>query len=189
MARKVFVSYKYADNDVYPLDGSFYGTTVRTYVDKFERRVENNGVCIYKGEKDGDDLSYLTEDTIWSKLKERIYDSSVTIVFISPNMRETYKPDKEQWIPWEIAFSLREQRRSDYTSRSNALLFVVLPDRNGGYRYNDYMTHFKIVRENINIGYAPVVNWNTFMGNINFYVEKAIRQKEATPSYKVVKSV
>jgi hypothetical protein len=51
------------------------------------------------------------------------------------------------------------------------------------------MTHFKIVRENINIGYAPVVNWNTFMGNINFYVEKAIRQKEATPSYKVVKSV
>ena len=51
MARKVFVSYKYADNDVYPLDDSFYGTTVRTYVDKFERRVENNGVCIYKGEK------------------------------------------------------------------------------------------------------------------------------------------
>ena len=189
MARKVFVSYKYADNDVYPLDGSFYGTTVRTYVDKFERRVENNGVCIYKGEKDGDDLSYLNEDTIWSKLKDRIYDSSVTIVFISHNMREPYIPDKEQWISWEIAFSLREQRRSDYTSRSNALLFVVLPDRNGSYSYNNYMTHFKIVRENIRNGYAPVVNWNTFMGNINFYIEKAIRQKEVTPSYKVVKSV
>ncbi len=95
MSRKVFVSYKYADNDVYPLDGSFYGKNVRTYVDKFELRVENNGVCFYKGEKDGDDLSFLTEDTIWSKLKDRIYDSSVTIVFVSPNMREPYKPDKE----------------------------------------------------------------------------------------------
>lgn len=104
-------------------------------------------------------------------------------------MRESYKTDRDQWIPLEIAFSLREQRRSDYTSHSNALLFVVLPDRNGSYRYSDYMTHFKIVKENINNGFAPVVNWNTFMGNINFYIEKAIRQKESTPLYKVVKSV
>lgn len=58
MAKKVFVSYKYADDSVYPLNGSFYSTTVRTYVDKFETRVENNGFCIYKGEKDGEDLSY-----------------------------------------------------------------------------------------------------------------------------------
>lgn len=189
MSRKVFVSYKYADNGVYPLDGNFLGTTVRTYVDKFERRVENNGLCIYKGEKDGDDLSHLSEDTIWSKLKDRIYDSSVTVVFVSPNMKESYKPDRDQWIPWEIAFSLREQRRSDYISRSNALLFVVLPDKYDSYSYCNYMTHFKIVRENINNGYAPVVNWNSFMGAISFYIEKAIRQKEATPSYKVVKSV
>ena len=70
MSRKVFVSYKYADNSVYPLDGNFFGTTVRTYVDKFEKRVESNRLCIYKGEKDGDDLSHLSEDTIWSKLKD-----------------------------------------------------------------------------------------------------------------------
>lgn len=189
MARKVFVSYKYADNNVYPLSGNFYSTTVRTYVDKFETRVENNGFCIYKGEKDGEDLSHLSEETIWSKLKNRIYDSSVTIVFISPNMREKYKSDKDQWIPWEIAFSLREQTRSDYTSHSNALLFVILPDRNGNYNYYNYMEHFKIVEKNIDNGYATVVNWNTFMGSINFYIDKAIRQKDSTPTYKIVKSV
>lgn len=188
MARKVFVSYKYADDSVYPLNG-WYGTTVRTYVDKFEHRVGNNGICIYKGEKDGEDLSHLSENTIWEKLKDKIRDSSVTAVFISPNMREIYKSDSDQWIPWEIAFSLREQTRNDWVSRSNALIFVILPDRSGSYQYYDYMIHFKIVRENIANGYATVVKWETFIGNIDFYINKALNQKEATPKDKIVKSV
>ena len=88
-------------------------------------------MCVYKGEHDGEDLSKLSENTIWEKLKDKILDSTVTIVFISSNMRETYKPDKEQWIPWEIAYSLREQMRSDRISHTKAILGVVLPNRYG----------------------------------------------------------
>lgn len=87
MGKKIFVSYKYADDQVEELTSN--GTsTVRDYVDKFEKEVALSD-DIFKGESDGEDLSMLSDDAIWEKLKNRIYDSSVTIVFISPGMKET----------------------------------------------------------------------------------------------------
>lgn len=138
MGRKIFVSYKYRDDDVKPLN-SFAGATVRDYVTEFEKLLKYDD-HVYKGEEDNEDLSQLTEDAIWSKLKDRIYDSSVTVVFISPNMKEKNKSDKEQWIPWEISYSLKETSRKNkngdpITSKSNAMLGVVIPDRNGSYAY------------------------------------------------------
>lgn len=191
MAHKVFVSYKYADNNVRALPGYLWGqTTVRSYVDKFENRVKNNGVCVYKGEHDGEDLSRLSENTIWEKLKDKIYDSTVTIVFISPNMKEIYKRDEDQWIPWEIAYSLKEMTRNDRTSHSNAILAVILPDINGSTFYYDYAWNpFSILKKNISTGYIPTVKWDTFMGNIDYYIERAITQKNIIPSYKVVKTI
>ena len=100
MGKKIFVSYKYADNQVENLK-SGQNSTVRDYIDKFEELVDLSD-DIYKGESDGEDLSKLSDDTIWEKLKDRIYDSSVTIVFISPGMRDSWKKDRDQWIPWEV---------------------------------------------------------------------------------------
>lgn len=73
-------------------------------------------------------------------MKDRIYDSSVTVVFISPVMKENWKAENDQWTPWEISYSLKEVSRKNkngdaVTSRSNAVVAVVLPDINGSYSY------------------------------------------------------
>lgn len=138
MGKKIFVSYKYGDDQVENL--SYYeNSTVRDYVTKFEDILDSSD-NIYKGESDGEDLSVLSDDTIWEKLKDRIYDSSVTVVFISPGMKENWKLERDQWIPWEVSYSLKEVSRKNkngqaVTSRSNAMLAVVLPDSNGSYSY------------------------------------------------------
>lgn len=143
MGRKIFISYKYADNNVENITGvtGMWGAcTVRDYVDKIEAELEDKTDHIYKGESDGEDLSQLSEATIWDKLKNRIYDSTLTVVMLSRGMREKYKAEKEQWIPQEISYSLKEVSRKDkngnpVTSKTNALLSVVLPDINGSYSY------------------------------------------------------
>ena len=138
MGKKIFISYKYADDQVQNL-AKGKNSTVRDYVDKIEKKIGSSN-DIFKGESDGEDLSNLSDDVIWEKLKSRIYDSSVTIVFISPGMKESGKKERDQWIPWEVSYSLKETSRTNQigksiTSHSNAMLAVVLPDENGSYSY------------------------------------------------------
>ncbi len=138
MGKKIFVSYKYVDDQVENLVWNT-NATVRDYVDKFEEKVDSSD-DIYKGESDDEDLSDLEDDTIWEKLKDRIYNSSVTIVFLSPGMKESWKADRDQWIPWEVSYSLKETTRKNkkgesVTSHSNAMLAVVLPDTSGSYSW------------------------------------------------------
>lgn len=146
MGRKIFISYKYADNNVENITSnkSIWGAcTVRNYVDKIEQNLKDKTDHIYKGESDGEDLSQLASSTIWGKLKDRIYDSTLTIILLSKGMKESFKEEKYQWIPQEISYSLKEVSRKDkngnpVTSRTNALLAVVLPDVNGAYDYFTY---------------------------------------------------
>ena len=138
MGHKIFVSYKFADDQVKNLNGQ-QNSTVRDYVDELENYFDNSS-HIYKGEPSGEDLSELPEETIWFKLRDRIFDSTMTIIFISPGMKESWKAEKDQWIPWEVSFSLRtttckNQNGDTYTSNPNAMLAVVLPDTNGSYDY------------------------------------------------------
>ena len=144
MGRKIFISYKYADSNVKQISNldsfSRQQDTVRTYVDILELYFKENSDHIYKGESDGENLSFLSNSSIQDKLFDRIFDSTVTIIMLSPNMKEEWKPQKDQWIPQEISYSLREQARTNskghsVTSNTNALLAVILPDRYGSYSY------------------------------------------------------
>lgn len=168
MARKIFVSYKYSDSYVQDLniyEDSFLGklkikTKARHYVDELSNLLDDDD-HIYKGENDDESMEDLTDSSIRSKLGDKIFDSSVTIVLVSKGMKEALIPERDQWIPWEISYSLKNQTRLGKTSKTNGVLAVVLPDELGSYDY--YITRdsecncrtlntsflFQIIRDNI----------------------------------------
>lgn len=165
--RKFFVSYKYKDPDVYnkfvskykPGEDTDYLYTPKHYVDRIIDIIGEEHV--YKGEKGDESMAHLADDTIDSKLKEKIFDSSVTVVLISPNMWDKTKHENEQWIPNEIMYSLRDgKKRGDRVSNANGILAVALPDSRGSYDYavahrdcgvRSWQTHsfFYLIRENM----------------------------------------
>ena len=131
MSKKIFVSYKHNDENVAKLSED-HKNTARDYVDHLiDTQLDDE---IYKGEGN-EDLSEFKDATIRSRLKDKIHDSSITLVLISPNMKEPHTAEQDQWIPWEISYSLKEITRNDKTSHTNAILAVVLPDRNNKYSY------------------------------------------------------
>lgn len=217
MGKKIFTSYKYADSKVCQLIG-INPTTVRDYVDILQNKIDVND-HINKGENDGEDMSTLADSTIASKLGDKIFDSTVTIVFISKGMKEN-TPERDQWIPWEISYSLREQSRQGRNSKTNAVLGVVLPDELGTYnwyyRYNpacNSITHFTdqlfdILKKNMfNIknpelrtcngttiyegesSFIRTVEWGIFIEDMNLYIEKSLEIWENKDDYVINKKI
>ena len=120
MAHKTFISYKYSESQ-----------------ELRDRIIQAMGsdAAYYTGEtSESPDMSDLKTATIRKKLADMIYSTSVTIVIISPHMKES------NWIDWEIEYSLTQTTRNDRTSRINGVVGVVMKV-NGGY---DWFIHPRI---------------------------------------------
>ncbi len=112
MARKTFIAYKYSES-----------TALR---DKIISALGDDATY-YKGETtDSPDLTDTTAENIKKNLRDMIFDTSVTIVIISPNLKES------KWVDWEVEYSLKEITRQDRTSRTNGIVGVI-KKHNGNY--------------------------------------------------------
>lgn len=195
MGRKVFVSYKYGDTQVKDLniyEVNLWGistkvqTKVRHYVDKLSELLED-GDHIYKGESDGTSLADFSDEYIASALRNKIFDSTVTVVLVSKGFKNSYLAEADQWIPWEISYSLRESSRNGRISSSNGVVAVVLPDEWGSYEYfitTDLVCDcrslntpflFKILRDNMFNAKAPVTS-TCSNGSIVYYGDSSYIQ-------------
>ncbi|MCY4657792.1 MAG: TIR domain-containing protein [Gammaproteobacteria bacterium] len=112
MAHRTFISYKFSES-----------TELR------DRIVYSLGddAGYYQGEtSDSPDRSDQATETIKQNLRDMMYNTSVTIVLLSPNLLES------KWVDWEIEYCLKETQRKGRTSRTNGVVGVV-SKVNGGY--------------------------------------------------------
>lgn len=105
MAYKTFISYKYNES--------------QALRDAIIKKLGSDATY-YRGETSSSpDLTDLKTDSIKKKLKDMIYDTSVIVVILSPNMTES------KWIDWEIEYSLKEIKRGDAHSKTNGIVAVI----------------------------------------------------------------
>ncbi len=112
MAHKTFISYKHSE--------------AKELRDRIIDALGDDAIY-YKGEtSDSPDLTDTSTENIKKNLRDMMYDTSVTIVIISPRMKES------KWIDWEIEYCLKHETRKERTSHTNGIVGVIMK-QNGNY--------------------------------------------------------
>lgn len=194
MARKTFISYKYSD-------------VVAGHTNNLRDRIITklgDGARFYRGENGyTKDLSSYSAGYIKETLKNMIWDTSVTIVILSPNMKLS------DWMNWELSYSLTIVGRDGRHSLTNGVVAVVQKQPNyyigDGYSWFrdwygnwDVNKTFEIIRNNQNNrksyvsgnwspNYIDIVSEDTFIRNPDKYIEEAYNKSQNLDYYNVSK--
>lgn len=192
MAHKTFISYKYSEA-----------------VDLRNRIIKAMGedAVYYNGEHGfSPNKSDCSNNTIWDYLKQMIWGTSVTIVIISPHMKES------SWIESELKYSLKQTSHNGTQSKRNGMVAVIMNDKNRGYewfksshleedghcvyQYCEELVFDIIVNNRYNQtpkkyccqkcksisaetgSYISYVEEEDFLANVNDYVEKAFQKSQ-----------
>lgn len=200
MAHKTFISYKYSEAQ------DLRDTIIKSLGDD---------ATYYQGEtSDSPDLTDQKTETIKKSLTDMMYNTSVTIVVISPNMK------KSKWIDWEIEYCLKEISRKGRTSHTNGVVGVIMK-YNGGYdwiktiknkedghtstsfdssklydiinnnRFNqDPVVYYCNVCKTVDAltgCYISLIDEEDFLNDPNKYINNAYDKSENTNNYKLTK--
>lgn len=201
MARRTFISYKYSE-----------AQNLR------DRIVDALGddATYYQGETaDSPDLTDTTTENIKNNLTDMMHGTSVTIVVVSPNLKDS------KWVDWEIEYSLKEITREDKTSRTNGVVGVIMKYNNGydwlvsintnadGCSPRNYADSklYKIINENrynlkgenkyackpcktynqLKGSYFSLIDEDDFIDNLEKYIENAYEKCENIDNYDLSK--
>jgi hypothetical protein len=97
-----------------------------------------------------EDISHLTEQTIYKKIRDKMRNCSVTIILVGS------RTGHRKWIDWELWASLRGYAHptDPYKSfKPNGLLAIFLP---GSHSIPERL------QDNIDSGYAVCMKWENF---------------------------
>jgi hypothetical protein len=200
MARKTFISYKYSEAQ-----------------DLRDTIIEQLGKDsqFYQGEtSDSANLTDTKTENIKKKLADMMHSTSVTIVIISPNIKQS------KWIDWEIEYCLKEISRQDRTSNTNGIVCVIQKvngnynwfkasnEQEDGCSFSSYYEHlvYDIISKNrynqspkkytcetcksINAltgSYISYIVEETFLADPQKYIENAFEKSEDVDGYDLTK--
>lgn len=199
--KKTFISYKHSE--------------AQTLRDKI---IESLGeaALYYKGETStSPNLTDTSTQNIKNNLKNMIFDTTVTIIVVSPNIKQS------KWIDWEIEYSLKEYKRNSRASKTNGIV-AVIQKINGDYSWirkkniendghstytNDTSFLFDIINNNrfnqvpkeyicedcltvdANKGsYISIIEEDDFLKNPDFYIENAYQKSQNVENYNLKKN-
>ena len=152
-------------------------------------------------------MTDFTTATIKNHLKDMIYNTSVTILIISPHMKES------NWISWELEYALKNQKRGDIYSHSNGIVGVIANQWDNGawFKQNEYRignrliqhsclpdivvknrmnkkNRFSINYDSVNSeSYISMVSENTFLSDPQYYIESAYEKSQRLDEFYIIK--
>ena len=192
---KTFISYKYDE--------------AQDLRDEIIDALGDEYASYYMGETaDSPDLTDESTEKIKDYLKDMMYNTSVTIVLLSPNMK------KSKWIDWEIEYCLKEIKRKNRTSLTNGVVAVIQKvngdyswfrsEKNGKWSYDSSKLYPIICNNHCNVkddykkssdgydvlmdSYISYISEEDFLSNPIKYIDNAFDKSEKSYKYDLCKT-